>query len=410
MNISEIFLYLAELTIMLGGLYGYYRLSLANEKRLEINRLFLLGSVVLSLILPLFDFELQLGSSAISTYSLQTVFLDSIEINAQTSSELNWGMNILIVLYSTGFIIAFIRFCTYLWQIMNFINRAGVGEKTAQYTLIYTNGKISTSSFFSYLLWDNTTSLSQSQTAQVLAHELSHIKGKHSWDLMFLESMKILLWFHPLIYLISRDLKQTHEYIADNHAIKQTDSVSYMELLVTQMFGQQLKHAHSFFHSPLKKRIMMLNQENKKRQFSSLRYLFIIPLIAGLGLAVSCSTDNIPSQKQVVLKATQAKLVYLDEGVEVDKEPEILNMNEVQKAIGYPKQMREELVDGQVLVRILVGTSGEYLEHTIVESPHEAGTNAVSKHIPELKFTPAMKNGKPVKVWVNVPFNFKLLP
>ena len=67
-------------------------------------------------------------------------------------------------------------------------------------------------------------------------------------------------------------------------------------------------------------------------------------------------------------------------------------------------------VDGQVLVRILVGTSGEYLEHTIVESPHEAGTNAVSKHIPELKFTPAMKNGKPVKVWVNVPFNFKLLP
>ena len=155
MNISEIFLYLAELTIMLGGLYGYYRLSLANEKKHEINRLFLLGSVVLSLILPLFDFQLQLGSSAISTYSLQTVFLDSIEINARTSSELNWGMNILIVLYSTGFIIVFIRFCTYLWQIINFINRAGVGEKTAQYTLIYTNGKISTSSFFSYLLWDN---------------------------------------------------------------------------------------------------------------------------------------------------------------------------------------------------------------------------------------------------------------
>ncbi len=91
-----------------------------------------------------------------------------------------------------------------------------------------------------------------------------------------------------------------------------------------------------------------------------------------------------------------------------EDEPEELNLNEVKRAIGYPILAREAGIQGSVVVRILVNEKGYYVRHKVIKKVHPILSEEVEKHLPKLRFTPAMKDGNPVKFWVNVPFRFRL--
>jgi beta-lactamase regulating signal transducer with metallopeptidase domain len=91
-----------------------------------------------------------------------------------------------------------------------------------------------------------------------------HIRQKHSADIVFLELIKIINWFNPLIYLLQMSLKTMHEYIADEQtAAQESDAISYSSFLVNNAYGLNGSSlAHSFFnYNLLKKRIIMLNQK-----------------------------------------------------------------------------------------------------------------------------------------------------
>lgn len=88
--------------------------------------------------------------------------------------------------------------------------------------------------------------------------------------------------------------------------------------------------------------------------------------------------------------------------------PKPINMGEVRKAIGYPPVAREANIQGQVMLRILVDEKGNYMRHIVSKAAHPLLQLEVEKHVHELRFTPNLQNGKPIKCWVNIPFNFKL--
>ncbi|MEL7340987.1 MAG: energy transducer TonB, partial [Bacteroidota bacterium] len=77
--------------------------------------------------------------------------------------------------------------------------------------------------------------------------------------------------------------------------------------------------------------------------------------------------------------------------------------------IGYPQIARDAGIEGNVVVRVLVDKRGNYDKHKIITQVHPILTKAVEEHIAKLQFTPAIQGGKPIKFWVNIPFNFKLL-
>lgn len=92
-----------------------------------------------------------------------------------------------------------------------------------------------------------------------------------------------------------------------------------------------------------------------------------------------------------------------------EEEPKPVNMGDIQKLIGYPQIARDAGIEGNVVVRVLVDKAGNYNKHKIITQVHPILTKAVEEHIQKLKFTPAIQGGKPIKFWVNIPFNFKLL-
>ena len=92
---------------------------------------------------------------------------------------------------------------------------------------------------------------------------------------------------------------------------------------------------------------------------------------------------------------------------EVEKAPDCINLAQVKSSIVYPEMARQMGKEGKVLVKVLVGTDGSVIKIGTL-SGDEVFYDEVSSKARDLQFTPGLQNGKPVKVWVSVPFSFKL--
>ena len=149
-----------------------------------------------------------------------------------------------------------------------------------KYKLIGIDGSNTAFSFFNYLFIG--TKLKGSDT--IIRHELVHIKQKHSADIIFIELIRIINWFNPVIYLVQMSIKTVHEYIADEQtASLESDALTYSSFLVNNAYGiTGSSVTHSFFnYNLLKKRIIMLNQK-RSGNLARLKYLVAVPICAGM--------------------------------------------------------------------------------------------------------------------------------
>ncbi len=93
--------------------------------------------------------------------------------------------------------------------------------------------------------------------------------------------------------------------------------------------------------------------------------------------------------------------------VEVLPKP-IGGMNAIYKKISYPKEARENEIEGTVIVRAFVDRDGEVLNAEVVEGIgygcDEAARLAVYYH----RFKPGMQRGQRIKVQLDIPVEFKL--
>lgn len=90
------------------------------------------------------------------------------------------------------------------------------------------------------------------------------------------------------------------------------------------------------------------------------------------------------------------------------KMPEALNLDQIKTKVSYPATLREFGMEGKVVFRVLVGPDGNYVRHVVKRSSHKEFTKACEAQLKNLKFSPGEENGKPVKVWVTIPFKFSL--
>lgn len=70
------------------------------------------------------------------------------------------------------------------------------------------------------------------QLRSVLAHELAHVENLDLWLLALLRLLMILLWPHPLFWLMRSRVRQDQEVLADMAAAKLTTRTTYAEQLV----------------------------------------------------------------------------------------------------------------------------------------------------------------------------------
>ena len=74
----------------------------------------------------------------------------------------------------------------------------------------------------------------------------------------------------------------------------------------------------------------------------------------------------------------------------------------------YPEQARNDGIEGTVWVKIWVDEHGNARKAVILRTDAEILNQATIDASMKWKFKPAMMDGKPVAVWVTIPFKFKM--
>ena len=134
--------------------------------------------------------------------------------------------------------------------------------------------------------WGNTIVLSQEDyernPGEILLHEQMHLQHRHTWDLLWMECIMILHWFNPAAWLLMRELREVHEYEADNGVINNgIDATEYQLLLVKKSVGTRLySMACGFNHSKLKNRITMM-LKRRTNNWAHLKLLLFVPVATG---------------------------------------------------------------------------------------------------------------------------------
>jgi protein TonB len=91
----------------------------------------------------------------------------------------------------------------------------------------------------------------------------------------------------------------------------------------------------------------------------------------------------------------------------VEKEPQPIGGIESQPKPKYPEIAQKAGIEGRVFVKVLVGKDGKVEQIGEISGPevfHEVARAAAL----QWTFSPAIQNDKPVRVWVSLPFVFKL--
>jgi len=302
-------LYIIKSTIILLVFFNFYKFFLEKENMHIFKRFYLLGSVILSLIIPLNKIEVPRqeisGSEILSTnpenildilpganqinYSPIETFTEN-HLNSiyptDEASLINWFIPFLIFIYMSGFIIFSIRFIRNLRMIHAKVKHS-LKIKTKENTKVLLIEKVVPHSFLNMLFLNKYAFETKSIDPEVLLHEQTHIDQKHTLDILFFEIIQIIFWFNPFYYLIKRSVKLNHEFLADQKVIEELNIIKKYQNILLQFAGStQYPVTSNINYSLTKKRLKMMTKRTSKVK-SITWILALIPVVLGLVLFLS---------------------------------------------------------------------------------------------------------------------------
>ncbi len=157
--------------------------------------------------------------------------------------------------------------------------------------------------------WD---AYSEADARALIAHEAAHHRLLHTIDRIAMTILRTVFWFHPLVYILDRELRLVHEYHADAEALASTELNSYRRLLLAhQLHTRQPLLAAAFAQSPLQNRFDMMTKTFHNEQ----SWRVALATVAILLTAMACTKESVEEQDLVELRAAQSEGVSADEGM-----------------------------------------------------------------------------------------------
>ncbi|MCQ2308987.1 MAG: M56 family metallopeptidase [Bacteroidales bacterium] len=274
-----------------------YRLLFRNCNRFQLNRFMLLSMTAFAFALPFIHITIpaQLPGNVAFTHNIPSYFmLQEVVVTAQNAStdSLNW-INLVSVIYIIGVILFLSKLMFNILKIRK-IARNNISETIDGINVVRTGEE-----HIPYSFMNNIFIPKGDTDPDILKHEMSHVRNRHSLDIIFIETATAFQWFNPFMRLIKKDLQNIHEYTADRDVIYNgADKTDYMMLILQQCTasgigarpGASTSIGNNFSFSLTKKRIKMITQK-KKTKGLIFRALLTAPVFALLLLA-NCIPNN----------------------------------------------------------------------------------------------------------------------
>ena len=442
------FIYILKASVCLALFYLFYKVLLSKETFHRFNRLALLGILVLSCLLPAVKIAISEPTALNQTVSDLESLLMLAELRAgteaaETVSRFGW-QEAIVGIYLAGVVFFCVKNLIAIGR-MCFLIRRNRKERLADGNiLIHYPEKIAPFSWMRYIVVSEKDL--QADCTPILAHELAHIRLRHSWDILIAQACIIVQWFNPAAWLVKQELQAVHEYEADSEVLRQgVNAKEYQLLLIKKAVGSRLYSlANSLNHSSLKKRITMMMRK-KSNPWARAKYLYVLPLAAVAVAAfarpeiseplneisrvkvtefpaISDAVTSESIEKADTLKGKPQTIVIVGDKNNPDNEEEPYTaveqmpqfpggmkalMEYISTNLRYPEDAKQAKKSGRVIARFTVQEDGSIADVEIIRSVYpsmDAEAIRVLQGMPQ--WQPGMQDGKAVAVKYTVPIMF----
>ncbi len=307
--------YLIESGISLSLFALVYFLVLRKETFFNVNRWFLLVSVVFSAVLPLLHIPFYASQPTVLEEVTVTPYVNLLSTITVYGTGFTTGAEHFVLSYSllgyiylAGVIFFAIKLCVQITQIFRLIVRNEVITE-GRVKLVFLDREMSPFSFLNYVFVSKNLHETKGWE-KMLEHEQQHIRQGHTFDVLMLEVIAIVQWFNPFFWMFRRALRENHEFLADQAVISQGTAPSwYKQILINQYVGDQIVIANNFNYSLIKTRIKMLSKI-KSRKIANVKVL--VGLVLAACLVTGFAFEQNVTVAQNPQPATQNKTVLVD--------------------------------------------------------------------------------------------------
>ena len=340
--------YIIKSSLCLTTLLFIYHFFLEHEKMHRFNRIFLLFSLVFGLLIPQLSLCNYINPQPITELLkfreavIQPASFSSNKVTITTEGS-SWIM-ILYIIYALGVSVFLGRFATNIFAILRRIKRAKV-IRSADMTIALVNSTIVPHSFFKYLFLEHDAYMNKQVPQEIIAHERSHMRQKHSYDILFVELLKIVFWFNPIFIFYKKAIQLNHEFLADESVIVSLGNIkTYQNVLLETAALRSVTLANNLNYSLTKKRLQMMKKHTSQR-ITMLKELALIPLFTVLVILFS---DTMAQEQIASMSKNEfykgAEIGSVSNGTYISKKYEALSAAE-RNSLPQPKSPSNELIN-----------------------------------------------------------------
>ncbi len=374
-----------------------YEILLRKESFHSFNRFYLLSMLIIGVIVPYIHIlPKDTQYTMLPEWITSTGGVINVESIAPATTETYYYW--ILALYLIGVSYKLIGLAREILLLQRW-HKDGETEKIGKWTIIRTQNTHAPFSIGNYIYLSKNNQYNDDETEMIMKHEQAHGKMLHVVDIIIMQAIGIMYWFHPFVKAIEKRLLMIHEYQADKKAAEHPKE--YCMFLLEQATMPIMPTTRiSFNRSPIKNRIKMLTK--KSARLAQWKKLFIVPSIAlsvpllgHKGTAMPNLTGNV-TQKTNEGKTESASTAY--------DMMQYLSTN-----IKYPPKAKEQKTQGKVIVVFTVTEKGEVNDVKIKRGLSEECDNEAMRVVKAMpKWNPAKKDGIAVSSEMYLPITFKL--
>ena len=450
---NTLFIYMVKVALYLIAFYLVYSIMLSRDTSYRRNRIYIISSLMSALIFPLITLQTHKPWN-IQFFGkiLSEVFVTAAAGTGKTVAHGITSSEALKLIYSVYIVVAFIFLFKLLIDLLNLLFLIVQHRDEGSHIIRFHGFNTSGFSAMGYIFIN--TRLSPEDAGEIIRHEQNHLKQNHFLDIIFLEIIKAVQWFNPVVYLFNRSLRAIHEYQADQECLSSgVPLVNYQSLLFSQVFKSRAFHLTNSFSNPslIKKRMVMMTKK-RTSPLASVKILIVIPVTAVVFLAISAynvipqssvkqivaeksiqnsttvtnsdmvapppppppppasgSKENVKTVKEVTTDPAEEQPFVVVEEMPMFPGGEAKLLKHIAENTRYPETAREQNIQGKVIVRFCVTAQGRPSLISVLKgvSPElDAEAIRVVSTLPD--FNPGRQGGKAVPVWYMVPIAFTL--
>ena len=298
--------YILQVNLLLALIFLGYHFLLKSLTFNTLNRIYFLSGSIYAFAYPFVDIKSWFQKNEMMPSTFIPELLPSLEMPEASVNEIT----LLEVIIMVVGVLAMVFVFKLLVQLFSLLRIHMHSQSSTWQSFVFRNVVFPVVPFsFFNKIYLHKQQHQENELQDIFAHEIIHVRGHHTVDILLFEMILVVCWCNPFVWLMRKAVRENLEYLTDQQVLNKgmdKQTYQYSLLNVTQK-GVAVGMSNHFNFKTLKKRIMMMNKKRSSKLELS-KYVFLLPvfLISGASFTVSKAEKDID---KIVEKSQQTTVI-----------------------------------------------------------------------------------------------------